>query len=111
MWARIRSFWSRHKDRYVEALQRYGLAVWLTAVLMRVLMATAVTALVKLGWSFESLSTDTGLFVAAWVFVWPLAPIRWILAAIIAPPIVRAFRRWRGQDPDLPPVLPDEPSP
>lgn len=108
MWDRVRSFWMRHKDRYVEAVQRYGLAVVLTAIVIRLLMAITVTVLVKLGWDFQSLASDTGLFVAAWAFVWPLAPLRWILAAIIAPPVVRRWRRLRGQDPDLPPVLDDD---
>ena len=84
------------------------MAVLLTAIVIRLLMAVTVTVLVKLGWSFENLAGDTGLFIAAWAFVWPLAPIRWILAAVIAPPIVRRWRKMRGQDPDLPPVLDED---
>lgn len=108
MWNRIKSLWGRNKARYAESVNRYGLPVILTAILLRVLMAAAVVLLYKLGVQFQALSTtDAGLFVAAWALVWPLGPIRWILAAILAPPVVRQWRRWRGLPAELPPPEPE----
>jgi len=118
MWNKIQSIWRRNKARYAEAVNRYGLPIILTAMALRLLMAASVLALYKLGFQFEALSDDAlsaenaGLFVAAWALVWPLAPIRWGVAALIAPPIVRQVRKMRGLPPDLPPPEPEpEPEP
>ncbi|TVQ89552.1 MAG: hypothetical protein EA397_15045 [Deltaproteobacteria bacterium] len=110
MWLKIKHFWLRHKSRYAEAVNRYGVPVILTAMALRLIMAAIVLGLFRLGYAFEEQlgTTDAGLFVAAWALVWPLAPVRWILAAVIAPPLVRKIRAWRGLDPDLPP--PAEPA-
>ena len=108
MWTKIKHLWLRNKSRYGEAVNRYGVPVILTAMALRLVMAAIVLGLFRLGYAFEELSTaDAGLFVAAWALVWPLAPLRWILAAAIAPPVVRRFRAWRGLEPDLPP--PEDP--
>jgi hypothetical protein len=105
MWAQIQTFYRRHKSRYAAIVERYGPPVILTAIGLRLLMAGGVVVLFRLGWQFEALSTtDAGLFVAAWALVWPLGPVRWILAALIAPPIVRQVRRARGLPAELPPV-------
>lgn len=114
MWERLKSLWRANKKRYAEAVNRYGVPVIVTAIALRLIMAVTVLGLYKLGMQFEALSTaDAGLFVGAWVLVWPLAPVRWIAAAAIAPPIVRRFRAWRGLDPKLPPAeqeLPERPA-
>lgn len=107
MWNRIKAFWASHKARYTEALQRYGVAVWLTAVLLRVLMAAFVVFVYQAGYGFQGLEiADAGVIGAAYLLVWPLAPIRWILAALIGPAVVRWIRKMRGLDPALPPVEP-----
>jgi hypothetical protein len=111
MWNRIKSFWRRNKARYAESVSRYGLPVILTAMLLRVVMAAGVVLLYKLGVEFQALSTtDAGLFVAAWALVWPLGPVRWVLAAVIAPPVVRRWRVWRGLPAELPPAEPEGPT-
>jgi hypothetical protein len=108
MWQKIQALWRRNKARYAEAVNRYGLPVILTAIVLRLLMAAGVVGLYKLGFSFEALeTTDAGLFVAAWALVWPLGFVRWILAAILAPPLVRRWRVWRGLPAELPPPEPD----
>lgn len=117
MWTKIQAVWRRNKARYAEAVNRYGLPIILTAMALRLVMAAGVLALYKLGFQFEALSEEAlsaenaGLFVAAWALVWPLAPIRWVLAAVLAPPVVRQVRKMRGLPPELPPPDPDPPSP
>ncbi|MFT7520189.1 MAG: hypothetical protein ACI9MC_002334 [Kiritimatiellia bacterium] len=109
MWTRIKDFWRRNKARYTEAVNRYGFPVVLTAVAFNLLMIGTVVAMVKVwGWEFESFNMELGLIGGAWLVTRPLMPVRWILAVLIAPPLVRAWRKMRGMDPNLPPALQGE---
>ena len=54
--------------------------------------------------SVEGVGGTAGLIGGAWVVSKPFLPVRLALAVLIAPPVVRLWRKWRGLDPDLPPV-------
>ena len=104
MWKRIKAFWARHKARYQEAVRRYGWPVVATAVLLNVVWIAVLVTLVKLGFQIEGVGGTSGLIGGAWVVSKPFLPVRLALAVLIAPPVVRLWRKWRGLDPDLPPV-------
>jgi hypothetical protein len=111
MWQSLANFWRRHRARYSAAVERYGIIFLLWANVLRILMAATVVVAVQSGFAIPGFTATTGIFAAAWVFVWPFAPLRWALAAALAPPTSRLVRRLRGLNPDLPPVedLPPDP--
>ena len=104
MWKSIKAFWARHKARYQEAVRRYGWPVVATAVLLNVVWIAVLVTLVKLGVQIDGVGGNAGLIGGAWVASKPFLPVRLALAVLIAPPVVRLWRRWRGLDPDLPAV-------
>lgn len=104
MFKAIKRFWKRHRARYQEAVKRYGWPVVATAIGLNVLWIAAIVTAVKLGFEIEGVGGNAGLIGGAWVVSKPFLPVRLALAVLIAPPIVRWYRRWKGLDPGLPPV-------
>lgn len=105
----FRTFWARHKARYQEAVRRYGWPVIATAIGLNVVWIAVLVTAVKMGVQIDGVGGNAGLIGGAWVVSKPFLPVRLALAVLIAPPLVRQVRKWRGLDPDLPPVAPTEP--
>ena len=104
MWTRIKAYWARNKARYEEAVRRYGWPVMLTAILLNVVWIATLVTLVKIGFEIEGVGGTAGLIGGAWLVSKPFIPVRLALAVIIAPPIVIAWRKFRGLPIELPPA-------
>lgn len=88
------SWWQRNRERYQALLAEYGTIALGTWFAIAAICFVGFVIAIGRGFEVEGAASDAGIFVAAWIGIKLIQPLR-IVATLVATPLVARVLRFR----------------